>query len=323
MDPASPHHFARARLLRKDLPVSLDDLLNSMTNSDGASSGGQLPDPSQPLPGSMPSGGVDTQAGGGDLLSALLGGMMSGAGAPQEAAPQGGMPQSGGGDLLSALLGGMMSGAGAPQGAMPQGGGGDLLSALLGGMAEPQGGMPQSGGGDPLSALLGGMSGSGMGAPEGGIPSAGMPQGSGGSGLSGLAAIVAPVLGSLLVNGLQNATAGAGGRQVDMATAQQAVMDQAERIVPRQVVQNVSQQLDVPPDHVYVGGMYLVSKLNRAAQAHNIPPQQLMAGLRSGEIRMDTTPLAVEFSRESGMDPREAHALMRALSMSMGIKPAR
>jgi len=219
-------------------------------------------------------------------------------------------------------------------GADMQGGGGDLLSALLSGMMSgasqggmPQGGMPQSGGGDLLSALLGGMMGGGMGASQGAIPSAGMSQSGGGSGLSGLAAIVAPVLGNLLINGLQSAMAGAGagagGRQVDMATAQQAVMDQAERIVPQQVVQDISRQLDVPQDHVYVGGMYLVGKLNRAAQAHKMPPQQLMAGLRSGEIRMDTRPLAVEFSKESGVDPREAHALMQALSMSMGIKPSR
>jgi hypothetical protein len=310
-------------LLSKELLMSLDDLLNSMTNSAGASSGGQIPNPSQPLPGSMPSSGADMQGGGGDLLSALLGGMMSGASAPQGATPQGGMPQSGGGDLLSALLGGMMNGAGAPQGAMPQGGGGDLLSALLGGMAAPQGGMPQSGGGDLLSALLGGMAGGGMGAPQGGMPA----QQSGQSGLAGLAAIVAPVLGAMLINGLQSAMSGAGaeagGRQVDMAAAQQAVMAQAERVVPKQVVQNISQQLNVPPGHVYVGGMYLVGKLNRAAQARNIPPQQLMAGLRSGQISLDTAPLAIEFSNESGMEPREAHALLRALSMSMGVKPTR
>lgn len=95
--------------------------------------------------------------GGGDMLSALLGGMTG----SNETQQQSG--SAAGGDMLSALLGGM-TGGGETQQQSGSAAGGDMLSALLGGMTGGGETQQQSGsaaGGDMLSTLLGGMTGGG------------------------------------------------------------------------------------------------------------------------------------------------------------------
>lgn len=84
---------------------------------------------------------------------------------------QGGQQQAGGGDMLGALLGGMAGNA-APQQPAPSAGD-DMLGMLLGGMAgnaAPQQQAP-SAGGDMLSMLLGGLTGAGGGASQPGAQS--------------------------------------------------------------------------------------------------------------------------------------------------------
>jgi hypothetical protein len=111
-------------------------------------------------------GGQSNQSGsqpaGGDMLSALLGGLAGGENSPAQAPMQ-----SGGGDLLGMLLGGLTGGADSSDQAPTQSGGGDLLSSLLGGLAgsadssaQPSN---QTGGGDLLGSLLGGLAGGGGG----------------------------------------------------------------------------------------------------------------------------------------------------------------
>lgn len=104
----------------------------------------------------------------GDMLSTLLGGLMSGEQQPQQSQPQ---PQQsqGGGDLLTTLLGSLMAGEQQPQQSAPQPTqpGGDMLTTLLGGLmggeqqTQPQQSAPQQsqGGGDLLTTLLGGLMG--------------------------------------------------------------------------------------------------------------------------------------------------------------------
>lgn len=113
-----------------------------------------------------------SQATGGDMLGALLGGM-AGGGTPQQQAPQGD-------DMLGALLGGLGGGA-QPQQQAPQGD--DMLGALLGGltgggMQQPQQQAPQAGG-DLLGSLLGGMAGAGSSSVGGGAASGGLQDGLG------------------------------------------------------------------------------------------------------------------------------------------------
>ena len=127
------------------------------------------PRPSKPKPQTSQPKPQQSQ-GGGDLLSTLLGGLMSAEQQPQQqpSAPQ---QTQGGGDFLSTLLGGLMGGEQPTQQAQPQTqqtqGGGDLLSTLLGGLMggeqQTQQSQPQAqqsqGSGDLLSTLLGGLMG--------------------------------------------------------------------------------------------------------------------------------------------------------------------
>jgi hypothetical protein len=102
---------------------------------------------------SQPAG--DQAAGGGDMLSSLLGGLAGGE------APAQGASAAGGGDMLGALLGGLTGGEAPAQGASAAGGG-DMLSSLLGGLAggeAPAQGASAAGGGDMLGSLLGGLAG--------------------------------------------------------------------------------------------------------------------------------------------------------------------
>ncbi|MBL8045627.1 MAG: DAK2 domain-containing protein [Anaerolineales bacterium] len=101
--------------------------------------------------------------GGGDLGS-LLGGLMGGGQAPQQATPQ----ASAGSDPMAALLGGLMGGGQpAPQQSMPQSGG-DPMAALLGGLMG--GGAPQQpqAPADPMTALLGSLMSGGTPQPQSG-----------------------------------------------------------------------------------------------------------------------------------------------------------
>ncbi len=120
------------------------------------------PQTSQPKP--------QQSQGGGDMLSTLLGGLMSGEQQPQQSQPK---PQQnqGGGDLLTTLLGSLMAGEQQPQQqqSSPQQtqAGGDMLTTLLGGLmggeqqTQTQQSVPQQsqGGGDMLTTLLGGLMG--------------------------------------------------------------------------------------------------------------------------------------------------------------------
>ena len=145
------------------------ELLQTLIGSQGAQSGSS-PDAGgdlmSALLGGMTGGQSSPQGGGdagGDLMSALLGGMTGG-----QSSPQGG--GDAGGDLMSALLGGMTGGQSSPQGGGDAGG--DLMSALLGGMTGGQSSAQGGGdaGGDLMSALLGGMTG-GQSSPQGGSQS--------------------------------------------------------------------------------------------------------------------------------------------------------
>ena len=104
--------------------------------------------------GAQPSSSGD-QAAGGDLLSALMGGLAGGSGSSQGSSPVDS------GDLLGTLMGGLAGGSSSSQGSSSADAG-DLLGALMGGLA---GGSSSSQGsssadaGDLLGALMGGLSG--------------------------------------------------------------------------------------------------------------------------------------------------------------------
>jgi hypothetical protein len=88
----------------------------------------------------------DQATDGGDILSALMGGIAAGGPAAQESS-------SPGGDLLGALLGGMTAEESTPQGSSSDEGG-DLLGALMGGMAGTESSNAGTQSGLGLSSLL-------------------------------------------------------------------------------------------------------------------------------------------------------------------------
>ncbi len=112
--------------------MGMEDIMKALMQSAGQSQG------------QAASGG----GAGGDLLSGVLGSLMSGG---QQATSQ----QSGGADLLSGVLGGLMGGG--QQQAMPQQqAGGDMLSGMLGGLMgggqQPM--QQQQSGGDMMLGML-------------------------------------------------------------------------------------------------------------------------------------------------------------------------
>ena len=161
--------FARAAQKFEGKSVSPDNigtLIEALMGSGQSSQPQQQtkpkPRPSKPKP--------QQSQGEGDMLSTLLGGLMSGEQQPQQSQPQ---PQQsqGGGDLLTTLLGSLMAGEQQPQQqqSLPQQSqaGGDMLTTLLGSLmggeqqTQPQQSAPQQsqGGGDLLTTLLGGLMG--------------------------------------------------------------------------------------------------------------------------------------------------------------------